>query len=173
MLSRLTSPKEDYGDEVAFMETEPGTILCLLRARRQTGQDYTPAIFRLWSHDGGKTWSERENIYDMLGCTLQRPFLTRLDEDTLLLTGRDRERKLVVAYVSTDNGRTFGQRHVLDHYQEDGAYTTGLALDANRVLLLYYSDSSSGPLDARHQTDRVVFRKTTRMAAIQFAGGLR
>ena len=88
----------------------------------------------------------RENIYDMLGCTLQRPLFTRLNEGTLLLTGRDRERKLVVAYVSTDNGNTFGQRHVLDHYQEDGAYTTGLALDANRVLLLYYSDSSSAPL---------------------------
>jgi len=145
-LSQLTSREEDFGDEVTFMETKPGTILCLLRARRQTGQDYSPAIFRLWSHDGGKTWSERENIYDMLGCTLQRPFLTRLDEDTLLLTGRDRERKLVVAYVSTDNGGTFEQRHTLDHYQEDGAYTTGLALDANRVLLLYYSDSSSAPL---------------------------
>ena len=146
VFSELTSPEEDYGDEVAFMETEPGTILCLLRARRQTGQDYAPAIFRLWSHDGGKTWSKRENIHGMLGCTLQRPFLTRLNDDTLLLTGRDRERKLVVAYVSTDNGETFGQRHVLDHYQEDGAYTTGLALDTSRVLLLYYSDSSSAPL---------------------------
>ena len=145
-LSQLTSPEKDYGDEVTFMETEPGTILCLLRARRQTGQDHTRTIFRLWSRDGGKTWTERKNTYDMLGCILQRPFLTRLDDSVLLLTGRDRERKLVVAYVSTDNGRTFGQRHVLDHYQEDGAYTTGLALDANRVLLLYYSDSSSTPL---------------------------
>ena len=141
--SMLTLPSENLGDEVTLMETEPGTILCLLRARLQPGATHKKAIYRLWSEDGGRTWSQRENIYSMLDCILQRPFLTRLDRSTLLLSGRDFARKKIVVYISTDNGRTFGHRHELDHFTGDGGYTSAVRLSSRRALMAYYSDSAS------------------------------
>lgn len=144
--SMLTKPDENLRDEVALMETKAGTILCLLRARRQPGADYFKAIYRCWSHDGGRTWSKLENTYSMLDCILQRPFLTRLDPATLLLPGRDLERKLVVACVSTDNGATFAYRRVVDHYNADGAYASAVRLSGSRALMTYYSDSGSAEL---------------------------
>ena len=122
------------------VETQPGTILCILRDRARTD------VFRLWSQDAGRTWSPRENIREMLDGVLQRPFLTRLHERILLLTGRDYERRLMVAYLSRDNGETFGDRTVLDSYQEDGAYTTVIPTGPMRGLIAWYSDSHTVPL---------------------------
>jgi len=144
--SHLTSPEENLGDETALMETAPGEIVCLLRTRRQSGADYPKGLLRFWSKDGGRTWTPPENLYAMLGCTLQRPFLTRLDNQTLLLTGRDYERKQVVAYLSTDNARSFGRRHVLDSYVQDGGYTTAVTVGERTVLVAYYTDIDSAPL---------------------------
>ena len=46
----------------------------------------------------------------MLDCTLQRPFLTHLGDRTYLLSGRDFDRKQVVAYLSLDGlYRALGQ----------------------------------------------------------------
>lgn len=134
----LTQPAENMGDETALMETEPGTILCLLRNRRTRG------TLRLWSHDAGRTWSDREDLGAMIG-VLQRPVLTRLDPSTILLTGRDRERRLVVAYLSRDNGQTFSQRQVLDNYQADGAYTSACPNGPRSVLLTWYTDQGTRP----------------------------
>lgn len=131
--SLITSKDESFGDEIGLLETAPGTILCLLRNRSQGG------TFRLWSHDGGRSWTPREELRDELG-VLQRPFLTRLDENRILVTGRDRERRYVVAYLSSDNGRTFTDRHVLEDYQAEGAYTAGVLKDDGRVLLTWFSD---------------------------------
>lgn len=112
--SKLTSPASNLGDEVALMETAADTVLCIQRDRALAD------TFRLWSRDGGRTWSDRESIRGMLDCVLQRPFLTRLNETSYLLSGRDYERKRVVTYVSTDGGRTFGHRRELDSFQKDG-----------------------------------------------------
>ena len=138
--SRLTEPAENRGDEIALMEIRPGTLLCILRDRRRGD------VFRFWSYDAGRTWSARESIRDMLDCVLQRPFLTRLGERTMLLTGRDYERRLVVAYLSRDNGGTFAHRTELDSYQQDGAYTTAIPTGPMRCLIAWYSDSHTVPL---------------------------
>jgi hypothetical protein len=128
------------GDEVALMETEANTILCILRDRERAD------TFRLWSRDGGFTWSNRESIRAMLDCVLQRPFLTRLDETSYLLSGRDYVRKRVVAFLSVDRGQTFNHRIELDSFQKDGGYTTTLALDSGDCLIAWYSDSHTQPL---------------------------
>ena len=134
--SKLTSPKEDIGDETALLETAPGEILCILRDRY--GKHKDTWLFR--STDGGKTWSEKQSMRPMLGCTLQRAFLTRLDDKTILLGGRDWDRKKIVAYVSRDNGATFGERHVFDEYAGDGAYTSAVKTGPGEAYMVWYSD---------------------------------
>ena len=60
-----------------------------------------------------------------------------------LLSGRDFARRKIVAYVSTDNDRTFGHRRELDHFRGNGGYTSVVRLSSRRALMAYYSDSSS------------------------------
>ena len=125
---------DNKGDEVALLETRPGELLCLLRDRQRKD------IYRYWSRDGGRTWSERASIRDMLDCTLQRPFLTRVSDDVILLSGRDFGRKEVVAFVSRDGGRTFAERRTIDSYQGDGGYTAAVRLDDSSVRIVWYAD---------------------------------
>lgn len=138
--SEMTSPDENRGDEVALLERESGEILCLLRDRRHED------IYRLTSADGGRTWSEPEGLRARLGCVLQRPFFTRLGGSTLLLSGRDAKRKQVVAYVSRDDGETFGGRAVIEAYKKDGAYTTAAPLGDGSCLMAWYSDADAPEL---------------------------
>jgi len=138
--SCLTDPAGNQGDEIALTESEPGSLLCILRDRARVD------VYRFWSRDGGRTWTSAEGIGDMLDCVLQRPFLTHLGAGALLLTGRDFERHRVVAYLSTDGGQTFGQRLELDGYQEDGAYTTTVGVAPGQCLIAWYSDSHTAAL---------------------------
>ncbi len=139
--SQLTAPAENRGDEVALLERANGEILCLLRTRRQPGAPgYPPGLLSFVSRDAGRTWVEEPNRLPQLGLTLQRPFLTRLDKDRVLLTGRDIERKEVVSFLSRDDGRTFGAKTVIDAYAKDGAYTTCVPLRDGAVLMVYYAD---------------------------------
>jgi hypothetical protein len=147
--SLLTKPEENRGDEVALLETAPGEILCLLRTRRQpNAAAYPKGLYSFLSKDGGKTWTERENLQAQLGLTLQRPFLTRLDRRHVLLSGRDVDRKEVVAFLSTDNAATFGHKIVIDRYLKDGAYTSCLA-EPNGALMVYYCDAEGSLPDIR------------------------
>jgi hypothetical protein len=141
VISRLTQPEENLGDEAAFMETEPGVILCLLRHRGKAHPEMSPATWRLWSRDGGKTWSQRENMVASLD-VLQRPFLTRLDDKTILLSGRGAPRK-TVAYLSRDNGQTFGDKFELDAYQGEGGYTAAVPTGKRSVVIAWHSDEGT------------------------------
>lgn len=139
--SQLTTLEVNRGDEVGLLETAPGEILCLLRTRRQPGAPgYPKGLSVFVSRDGGRSWTERENLLAQLGLTLQRPFLTRLDEKKVLLTGRDVERKEIVGFVSTDNAATFGSKTFVDRYFKDGAYTTCVALNKREARMVYYAD---------------------------------
>jgi Neuraminidase (sialidase) len=132
--SLLTRPEEDRGDETALLETSPDTILALLRMRHGKGL----AQFR--SSNGGRVWTEGPNLYPMLGCTLERPFLTRLGPHRVLLTGRDVEHRRVAAWLSEDNARSFGNRLAVDGYTNDGGYTSCVATGPDSALMAYYTD---------------------------------
>jgi len=67
----------------------------------------------------------------------------------VLLTGRDVERKQVVAFLSTDRARTFGHKTVIDSYVKDGAYATCVPLDSSNVLMIYYADAPGALPDLR------------------------
>ncbi|MBL8231745.1 MAG: exo-alpha-sialidase [Bryobacterales bacterium] len=139
--SQLTAPEANRGDEVGLIERSPGEILCLLRTRRQPGSaGYPKGLSVFVSTDHGSTWNEQENLFTQLGITLQRPFLTRLDRSRVLLSGRDVERKQIVAFLSRDNARTFGAKTVIDSYVKDGAYTSCVPLNGKRALMVYYAD---------------------------------
>lgn len=129
-----TKPEENRGDEVDIFRTAPGKLMVLHRDRRHS------TTWRYRSADAGRTWTDPEDIGDQVEI-LQRPFVTRLTPDVLLLSGRDRKRRLVVVYVSRDNGETFAERHVIESYSADGAYTAGVRLSDSRALLVYYGDT--------------------------------
>jgi hypothetical protein len=140
--AQLTAPEANRGDEVALLEQAPGHLLCLLRTRRQPdARTYPPGLSSFTSKDHGRSWTEQPNLLPQLGLTLQRPFLTRLSSTHVLLSGRDVERKQVVAFLSTDNARTFHDKTVLDTYVKDGAYTTAIPLSGKETLLIYYADT--------------------------------
>lgn len=131
--SELTRPEENLGDEVAMLETSPGSILLILRDRARAD------TFSYRSIDGGCTWGARESVGESLGI-LQRPLLRRLIDGTILLSGRDYVGKEVVVFLSHDEGRNFGNRTVVASFQKDGAYTGSEQIDDHTVLLVYYTD---------------------------------
>lgn len=156
VISQLTKPDENYGDEVGLLETSPGTILCILRHRYKAHPEQPVATWRLWSRDGGRTWTPREDISAMVG-RLQRPFLTRLDAKTVLLSGRGGD-KQTVAFISRDNGQTFGDRFVLDTYQSEGGYTAAVPTGPRSVVICWHSDEGEqkGHPDIKVATLKVV-----------------
>ncbi len=131
-----TQPEENRGDEVDIFRTAPNALTVLHRDRRHT------TTWRYHSKDAGRTWSAAEDIGDQVEI-LQRPFVTRLTPKVLLLSGRDRKRRLMVVYVSRDNGKSFLERHVIDSYSADGAYTSAVRLSDSTAVLAYYGDTPS------------------------------
>ncbi len=134
-LGSLTPPAANLGDEVGLARLGDGRILALLRGRRRAG------LFRYESSDGGRSWSAEEQLGAQVG-TLQRPFLTHLGGANWLLSGRQADARplQVVAYLSTDDGRTWGGRCDLQAYLADGAYTTCAVRRDGTVVMAYYAD---------------------------------
>lgn len=149
--SVMTKPEDNRGDEVDILPIGAESFMVLLRDRRRQ------STWRVWTTDEGRTWSEPEDIGAQVEI-LQRPYLTRLTQSLLLLSGRDRKRALIVVYVSRDSGKTFAERHVIDRFYGDGGYTAGVPLSVSSALLVYYADSSEarGRPDIRQVTLNVL-----------------
>jgi hypothetical protein len=145
--SAQTQPADNRGDEVDIFHTGGDDFMVFHRDRRQQ------TTWRVRTADAGRTWTEREDLGSQVEI-LQRPFLTRLTDSLVLLSGRDRKRALVVVYVSRNGGATFGERHVIDSYSADGAYTSAVRLNDRQALLVYYGDraDSRGKPDIRQVT---------------------
>jgi hypothetical protein len=145
--SNQTQPEENRGDEVDIFHTGGDRFMVFHRDRRQQ------TTWRVRTEDAGRTWTEREDLGRQVEI-LQRPFITRLTDSLVLLSGRDRKRALVVVYVSRNGGATFRERHVIDSYSADGAYTSAVRLNDRQALLVYYGDrpESRGKPDLRQVT---------------------
>lgn len=142
-----TRPAENRGDEVDVFHLSGDRFMVFHRDRRRQ------TTWRVRSEDAGRTWTEREDLGEQVEI-LQRPFATRLTDKLVLLSGRDAKRRLVVVYVSRDGGETFGERHVIDSYSADGAYTAAVRLNDRQALLVYYGDRPTfrGKPDLRQVT---------------------
>jgi len=117
--SMQTQPEEDRGDEVDIFHTGNDRFMVFHRDRRQK------TTWRVRTEDAGRTWTEREDLGRQVEI-LQRPFVTRLTKDLILLSGRDRKRALVVVYVSRNGGATFRERLHLRRPSERPTGTAGV-----------------------------------------------
>jgi hypothetical protein len=152
-----TLPEDNQGNEVDVVHQHGENFMVIHRDRR------SETTWRYRTTDAGRSWSEREDIGDQVEI-LQRPEVTRLSDDVILLSGRDRKRALVVVYISRDGGENFGERHVIDSYSADGAYTSVERLNDHQALLVYYADraESRGKPDI-HQVTLTVHDEPTHL----------
>ena len=71
------------------------------------------------SQDNGHTWRP---IVKETGLDVWAPRMRRFDDGTLILTGRDISLGATVAWFSTDSGRTWGDKLVIDKLRFTGSY---------------------------------------------------
>ena len=95
-------PGGGFGNELALVETAPGTVLAHLR------DDTTGYLLESWSHDGGRTWS-RALRTDIWGYP---PHLLKLSDGRILCCyGYRRDPMGVRAVLSSDGGRIWDLEH--------------------------------------------------------------
>jgi hypothetical protein len=98
------------------------------------------------SHDNGETW---EPIIKETKLPLWAPRMNRLDEHTLIVTGRDIGERAAVAWFSTDNGETWGHKLILDKPKFPGsyAYTDSITAGDGQFWVYTSSPQSAGKGD--------------------------
>ena len=111
------------GNEAAFVETEPGRVLCLMRDfDRKGGTGY---LLEMWSDDAGASWS-RPVQTPIWGYP---PQLLRLADGRILCSyGYRRPPMGIRACLSEDNGRTWLVQDELV-LRDDGGTASGLRPD--------------------------------------------
>ena len=80
------------------------------------------------SWDCGETWGP---IVKEKSLDLWAPRMKRFDENTLIATGRDIGLKATVAWFSTDSGKTWGDKLVVDRPRHAGSYAYSDSVAAN------------------------------------------
>lgn len=110
---------------------------------------HTPPVhhcFSRRSQDLGEQW---EPIVKETGLKLWAARMNRFDDETLIVTGRDIEIGATVAYFSTDSGRTWGCKLVVDKPAFKGSYAYSDSIDAGdgRFWVFTSSPQSEGKGD--------------------------
>jgi hypothetical protein len=132
-----------HADEAAITETgvakmENGSLIAVSRDNINTN------TYLHFSDDMGKTWGDAQDYTSQLG-TLSLPQVMAVGSRILLL-GRDHSQKQLVLFVSTDLGKTFTNRIVLDTYfgePSDGGYCWPMLMDDGRVFVAYYANDAA------------------------------
>ena len=92
------------------------------------------------SLDDGHTWSP---IEPLPGLPVWAPRLRTVDGTVMIITGRDIEEKATVAWLSTDSGRTWHDRTILDRPRFEGSYAYTDSLVAEDGVWVFTSSPQS------------------------------
>ncbi len=114
------------GNEAAFLETEPGRVLCLARTAEHESGGH---LVQFWSDDGGENWSLALNTN--VWTPGSPPHLVKLRDGRILLThGFRRDPMGIRAVLSEDNGRTWDVDNTVV-LRDDGGYPCELRPDGS------------------------------------------
>lgn len=94
------------------------------------------------SRDLGKTW---EAIVEETSLDLWAPRVNRLDDETLIATGRDIGEQATVAWFSTDSGKTWGHKLILDKPNLRGSYAYTDSISAGDGKFWVFTSSPRSP----------------------------
>jgi hypothetical protein len=102
---------------------------------------HTPPVGHCYSRrssDNGGMWGPIKKETEL---PVWAPRLKNLDASTLILTGRDIEEKATVAWFSTDNGETWGNKLVVDKPKCTGSYAYTDSIDAGDGTFWVFTSS--------------------------------
>lgn len=136
-LSTVRQPGDASINETTLAKIAPATLLAISR------DDFNKSTWAHFSTDMGYSWGSQIDYTLQVG-VLQLPQLLQV-RDELLLFGRDPNANQLVMFVSSDEGRTFGNRTVLDTYTGlsiDGGYCWPILRERDKVFVVYYADSN-------------------------------
>ena len=147
-------PGGGFGNELALVETAPGTVLAHLR------DDTTGYLLESWSHDGGRTWSRalRTEIWGY------PPHLLKLSDGRILCCyGYRRDPMGIRAVLSIDGGRSWDVEHEVvlrddavaawgnplgQHCPGDLGYPLSVELPDGSIFTTYYFVEADGIVHA-------------------------
>lgn len=110
------------GGESAFLEVEPGRVLCLSRTAEGESGGY---LVHMWSEDGGLSWSEAINTN--VWTPNSPPHLIKLSDGRVLLShGYRRDPMGIRAVLSSNGGQTWDVDNTVV-LRDDGGYVSEMA----------------------------------------------
>ena len=110
---------------------------------------HTPPLHRCYttrSTDNGFSWAPIQPRPEL---PLWAPRMNRIDDDLMIVTGRDTGEGATVAWFSGDNGENWVNKLIVDRPAHRGsyAYTDSIALDEDRFWIFTSSPQSEGKGD--------------------------
>jgi len=133
---------KDYSAEMSLfcepdiLELEDGTILAAIRVQSRDKGDNSYSMVKVFSYDGGKTWTKVEN-WEINGAP---PHLLQLKDGRVLCTfGRRDAPHSIRGVISEDGGNTWGEEFVLSECpNRDLGYPSSVELDDGTIVTVYY-----------------------------------
>ena len=125
---------------VMFLENRDLLAMCFVLLDHLTARRTCQCYTRM-SKDQGRTWG---NIRKHPDLPVWAPRMNKIGEDLLVVTGRSLAHNAVVAFFSTDNGKSWGSKLIIERPKDVGncAYTQSIPVGDDK-LWVYASTSAN------------------------------